>query len=184
MEDLNVKPAYKQVIAVWWRFFWRTALLQIILLVAGGFVINYLSKINPALSLLYVYIYHAMVITLIPLLVFWAVFGRKPRKSSLILVPMAVKRNSQNPKEMQVGFFRLLLSWWSYIWRYSALVIFSVIAIKQGLMLAGVNFAQGLFPPKWQMLCLNTICIPVSLLVFIILMRRKAKRRTFDVVQT
>jgi len=45
MTESNAAPRFSEVVLAWWMFFWRYAFLLAILLLSGGFLINWLSGI-------------------------------------------------------------------------------------------------------------------------------------------
>ncbi len=174
---------FKEVVAVWWRFLWRVAAIEITLMICGGYGISYVGKmgiIAPRYLLYTALIYNLILVMLIPLLVFKWILGKKFGKSTLVVVPAAVKR--KNPDDPKVRFFRLLLTWWGYFWRFAILAFCLGFIIGYCLPIISNYFFGNPLGLMKHTRYMALLFIPLSLLVFIHLMWQKEKRRKLDII--
>jgi small-conductance mechanosensitive channel len=186
MTESNVAPRLKEVVLIWWRFFWRYAFLLATLLLAGGFLINLLSGIccQPKFFFLASLSYGLALNAIVSFFVLKFILGRKVGKSGLIVIPAILKQREPEAIQHKISFGRALFTWWGYFWRFVLLAF-------------GIGFALGALLPvigemlgydslkllKYSKYVGNFAVIPASLLVFTLMMWRKEKRRKLDIVR-
>ncbi len=186
MTESDAAPLFKEVVLIWWRFFWRYAFILAVLLLSGGFLINWLSGIcyQPKIFFLASLSYGLVLNGIVSFFVLKFILGRKVGKSGLIVIPAILKRNEPEATEHKINFGRVLLAWWGYFWRFVLLAF-------------GIGFALGALLPiigemlgydslkllKYSKYVGNFAVIPASLLVFTLLMWRKEKKRKLDLVR-
>lgn len=173
------RPKFSEIIKVWWRFFWRYAIIFVLFLLIGGLIINQLGKANANSSSLYAasLIYGLIANMLVSLLVFKMILGKQRGKSNLILVPASVKRKAPDARTFKINNFRLVLTWWGYFWR------FALFAFAVGFTFGYLNQKYGISIFGNAKILGNIAVLPGSLIVFLILMWRKSKRRKLDIVK-
>ena len=182
----DIVITFKDVVRVWWKFFWRYAVLLSAMLVANGIILNRLAKAFDYPSLFYwggLYV-SFMLHLLVSFLIFNSILGKQVGKSGLVFVPSAVKQRTPENQYPKVSFPRTALTWWNYFWRF-ALFAFAI-AFTLGALLPIVGEYLGYNPYKllkYSKYLGNISVIPASLLVFMLLMWRKEKRRKLDFVK-
>ncbi len=180
------KISLKDVVKAWWKFFWRYAILLVIMLFANGLLINQLSKSFDYPSLFFWGSLggNFLLKLLASFLVFNFILGKQLGKSDFIIIPTAVKRRDPKNQQPKISFFRIAFTWWNYFWRF-ALFAFSI-AFTLGALFPIVGAKLGYNPfelIKYSKYVGNASVIPASLLVFILLMWRKEKRRKLDLIK-
>ena len=186
MTESNVAPRFKEVVQIWWRFFWRYAFILAGLLLAGGFLINWLSGIfyHPKIFFLGSFYYGLIANAVVSFFVLKFILGRKVGKSGLVVVPAVLKRNEPEATEHKVSFGRALLAWWGYFWRFVLLAFGIGASLGALLVLVGETLGyDSLKLLQYSKYVGNFAVIPASLLVFTLLMWRKEKKRKLDLVR-
>ena len=186
MTESNVAPRFKEVVLIWWRFFWRYAFILTVLLLLGGFLINWLSGIcyQPKVFFLASLSYGFVLNAIVSFFVLKFILGRKVGKSGLIVVPAVFKRNEPEATEHKVSFGRALLTWWGYFWRFVLLAFGIGCTLGAVLVIIGEMLGHdALKLVKYSPYVGNFTVIPASLLVFTLLMWRKEKKRKLDLVR-
>ncbi len=176
----------KDVLTVWWRYFWRYAIAFALLLFLGGYLLNHLRKIyyNPELFFWGSLSYGFLLNIIVSFAIFKFIIGKQVGKSELILVPAVVKRNNSDPEQFKVGFFRLFFTWWGYFWRFALFAFAIGFALGATyIVVGGMLGYDTLKLAAYSKYLGNIAVIPASLLVFILLMWRKEKRRKLDIIR-
>ena len=169
MTDLktDIVITFKDVVRVWWKFFWRYAVLLSAMLVANGIIINRLAKAFDYPSLFYwggLYV-SFMLHLLVSFLIFNSILGKQVGKSGLVFVPSTVKQRTPENQYPEVSFPRTALTWWNYFWRF-ALFAFAI-AFTLGALLpivGGIFRIQSIqtaeiFKIPWQYFCRPSITV-------------------------
>jgi hypothetical protein len=182
----NSRVDLKDVVKAWWKFFWRYAILLVVMLVANGLLINQLSKAFDYPSLFFWGSIggNFLLNLLVSFLIFNSILGKQLGKSNFIIVPAVVKRRNPDSPQPEVSFPRTALTWWNYFWRF-ALFAFAI-AFTLGALLPIVGEMLGYNPfelTKYSKYLGNISVMPASLLVFMLLMWRKEKRRKLDLIK-
>ena len=186
MTKTNVAPCLKEVVLIWWIFFWRYAFLLAALLLLGGFLINWLSGIcyHPKVFFLASLSYGLALNAIISFFVLKFILGRKVGKSGLIVVPAALKRREPEAVQYKIGMGRTLFIWWGYFWRFVLLAFGIGATLGALLIIIGETLGyDSLKLLKYSKYVGNFAVIPASLLVFTLLMWRKEKKRKLDIVR-
>ena len=186
MTESNAAPRFKEVVLIWWRFFWRYALILATLLLLGGFLINLLSGIcyQPKVFFLASLSFGLVLNAIVSFFVLKFILGRKVGKSGLVVVPAILKRNEPEITEHKISFGRALLTWWGYFWRFVLLAFGIGFMLGALLVLIGENLGYNTISLlKYSKYVGNFAVIPASLLVFTLLMWRKEKKRKLDIVR-
>ena len=173
-------PSIKNVISIWWKFFWRYALLFVVMLFINGVIINQVGKFIDSPSLIFWGSIggNYLVNILVSLFIFHCILGKQLGKSEYILVPSSKKENST-----KLSSFQVLLTWWSYFWRFSLFAF--ALAFTIGALLPHIGESLGYNPftaAKYSKYVGNISVIPASLCVFLILMWRTKKRRKLELI--
>jgi len=175
------KIKFNAVLWSWWRFFWRFAVLQALLLFAGGYVINVVSRFFPNSGGIFLGSlgYGFGLNMLVSFMVFKYILGRKIGKDNRVLVPAGISASNK------ISFVRVWIIWVSYFWRFtifafltgcSLMAIVLTVGVKLGgnqLVLAGYSKYVGL-----------ASVIPATFMVFVMLMWRKKSRRKLELIET
>ncbi len=157
----------RAVNTVWWHFFWRYAIVFILLNASGGIIINYGGIFFPA-QLYIVAIFFGIFANLAAsLLLMIYCFGRKFKGSDLVL----------HPGSRASGFFPKLWSWFLYFWRFILLAF--VIGFALGTVFPIILKWLGVDPIvslKYSKYLGMVAILPASYLAFLSLSwRRKEK---------
>lgn len=180
------KVDFKDVVKAWWKFFWRYAILLVIMLVANGLLINQLSKAFDYPSFFFWGSIGGNFILnlLVSFLIFNSILGKKFRKSNFIIVPAVVKQRDPDNPQPEVSFLRTTLTWWNYFWRFALFAFAIAFTLGALLPIVGEMFGYNPFElTKYSKYLGNISVVPASLLVFIILMWRKEKCRKLDLIK-
>ena len=174
VDEGNQAKGARVFLLVWWRFFWRSALLWAALLLGGGNLLNLLSKFILDSSFLFsvTLIYSGTANVLASFLVFFYILNR-PFKKSVAVLSIANGRS----------VFRMKLkSWFHYYWRF---ILFSFgLAMLLGALLPIVAHWLGEDPLaflKYSKYVGNISMIPASLLAFWLLLRRKGGKSLLQI---
>lgn len=169
---MEYKCNLKTATVVWWRFFWRYAVVFISVILFAGIGVNLCKGIQPhylyAITLLSGFLANVFS----TLLGFFYCLNRKFRKSSLIL----------QGKSEHISPLGRLWIWFLYFWRFSILAI--AIAAALGYMLPLCFQYVGIDPVKalkYSKYLGNISMLPASYLAFISLICRKEKRQTLRI---
>lgn len=179
------KVALKDVVKAWWKFFWRYAILLVVMLVANGLLINQLSKAFDYPSLFFWGSIggNFLLNIIVSFLIFNSILGKQLGKSNFIIVPSVVKRRDPESQQPEISFFRAALTWWNYFWRFALFAFAIAFTLGALLPIVGEMFGYNPFElTKYSKYLGNISVIPASLLVFILLMWRKEKRRKLDLI--
>ena len=159
-----------ELLGVWWRFFWRYAIVGALLLLGGGCILNFLSGILYDSRLLFILtlIYSSTANAAASLCVFVYILNRHFRRSA-VMVSTAAGRPVFRAK---------LRAWFHYYWRF---LLFSFgIALLSGALLPLAARWLGQEPLaflKYSKYVGNVSMIPASLFAFRLLMRRKGGKQ-------
>ena len=174
-ETAKNKYGLSQISQIWWSFFWRFALLFTILLLVGGFCLNFLAQYgyNSKYLVLLNYAYSTLVNAASSFVVLLFILNRRFGKSTWMLASI-----SQTP-----SFWNKLFGWFQYYWRF---VLFSfALALLFGGTLPFLAQALGRDPVsflKYSSYVGNISIIPASWLAFSLVLRRQKKKQTFQIV--
>ena len=157
------------LLPVWWRFFWRYAILLIALLLVGGTILNALVWLLPNMTLLYfvTLLYSGLVNICASVVVFFYILNRRFKRSSIILV-----LNTPEPT-----FRTKLQSWFHYYWRF-LLFSFSLSLLLGGLLplVARIMGYDPLSVLKYSKYVGNFSMIPASFLAFWLFLRQARRK--------
>ncbi len=157
------------LLPVWWRFFWRYAILFIALLLVGGTILNALVWLLPNMTLLYfvTLLYSGLVNICASVVVFFYILNRRFKRSSIILV-----LNTPEPT-----FRTKLQSWFHYYWRF-LLFSFSLSLLLGGLLplVARIMGYDPLSVLKYSKYVGNFSMIPASFLAFWLFLRQARRK--------
>ncbi len=159
---------------IWWRFFWRYALLWGALLLGGGWLLNRLSAVvaDPGALFRLTLVYSGMVNALASLLVFGYILNRPFKKSSLIL---------STRKDLPVRSTKWK-SWFCYYWRF--VVLSFILALCFGGILPVLAQGLGRDPLtalQYSKYVGNLAMIPASWLAFRLLLARKGEKSLLQI---
>ena len=186
MSDSNVAPRLNEVVLIWWRFFWRYAVLLTTLLLLGGLLINQLSKVcyHPQIFFIASLSYGLALNMIISFFVLKFILGRQVGKSGLIVIPACLKQQTPENARAGISFGRVLLTWYGYFWRFALFAFGIGFTLGALLGIAGTMLGYNQFSPLiYSKYIGNFAVIPASLLVFVILMWRKEKRRKLEIIR-
>ena len=162
----------KKVTVVWWRFFWRYAVIFITINVLTGLAINFWGHYLPR-GLYAVTMFSGFFANLLATMVsMYYCLNRNFRKSPLIL-----QGKSEKP-----GPWQKFWIWFLYFWRFA--IIAFLIAFALGALLPVCFRYFGLEPVKalkYSKYLGNIAVLPASYLAFISLVCRKEKRQTLRI---
>lgn len=157
------------LLPVWWRFFWRYAILFIALLLVGGTILNALVWLLSNMTLLYfvTLLYSGLVNICASVVVFFYILNRRFKRSSIILV-----LNTPEPT-----FRTKLQSWFHYYWRF-LLFSFSLSLLLGGLLplVARIMGYDPLSVLKYSKYVGNFSMIPASFLAFWLFLRQARRK--------
>ena len=157
------------LLPVWWRFFWRYAILFIALLLVGVTILNALVFLLPNMTLLYfvTLLYSGLVNICASVVVFFYILNRRFKRSSIILV-----LNTPEPT-----FRTKLQSWFHYYWRF-LLFSFSLSLLLGGLLplVARIMGYDPLSVLKYSKYVGNFSMIPASFLAFWLFLRQARRK--------
>lgn len=181
----NNKVAFKNIVRAWWKFFWRYAVLLVAMQLAIGIIINQLCRAfgNPYFFYWTAKLGNLFLHLLVSFLVFNSILGERTWRSNFILVPSFKEECYPENRQYKIGFFRKILTWWNYFWRFALFAI--AIAFTLGALLPYVIQFLGDNPfksLKYTGYLAIFAAIPASLLVFMLLMWRKGKRRKLELI--
>ncbi|MDD5597429.1 MAG: hypothetical protein PHV82_05760 [Victivallaceae bacterium] len=179
------KIAFKNVVKVWWKFFWRYAVLLTTMLIANGLIINRLSKTYdyPTFFFLLSISVNLGLNLLVSFLIFNSILGKPLGKSGLVIVPAAVKRCNPGAPPAKMNPFRITLAWWNYFWRFALFAFAIAFTLGALFPIIGEHFGYAPYSLlKYSKYIGNISVVPASLLVFILLMWRSEKRRKLDLI--
>lgn len=169
---MEYKCNLKTATVVWWRFFWRYAVVFISVILFIGIGVNFCEHIHPRYLYMVTLLSGFLANAAGTLFGFFYCLNRKFRKSSLIL---------QGKSEHISSLGRLWICF-LYFWRFSILAI--AIAAVLGYMLPLCFQYAGLDPVKalkYSKYLGNISMLPASYLAFISLICRKEKRQTLRI---
>lgn len=162
------KMCFSALFSVWWRFFWRSALLGIVLLLMGGCLLSLLKEVFyfPRILFIVAILYNLLIISGTSLLVFYYIIGRKFKKSPWIL---QLTREQSKRK-----------IWGIWLFYFTRFVLFAfAIAFMGGALLpvvvqwCGYNSAEAL---KYSKFLGNISVIPASFSSFLLLIWHYKKK--------
>lgn len=162
----------KAINVVWWRFFWRYAVVFILLNLVAGIVVNYFGHLFPK-GLYATTIFYGLFANLVASLgVMLYCIDRKFKGSSLVLQTKNIKK----------GITYKLWTWLLYFWRF-ILMAFAIGFLFGALFplllkLIGVDPVVAL---KYSKYLGNIAVLPASYLTFISLTWRKESKQTLRV---
>lgn len=164
----------KIVNIVWWRFFWRYAVIFIVLNVVAGATINYFGQYFPKGLYATTMFYGLCANLLASSLVMFYCLNRKFKKSSIVL-------QAQNGTNSLAG---KLWIWFLYFWRFILLAF--AIGFALGAILPVMLKYAGFDPVislKYAKYMGNIAMLPASWLAFTSMAcRRKESKRKLNVV--
>lgn len=169
---MEYKSDLKTATIVWWRFFWRYAIIFVAVNLFGGFTMNYFSHFLPKGLYMIMFLSGILANIVATLLAMFYCLNRKFKNSSLIL----------QGKTANISCWNKLLVWFLYFWRF--IIIAFAVAFALGALLpmcfqyAGIDPVKAL---KYSKYLGNLVVLPASYLAFISLVCRKEKRQTLKI---
>jgi hypothetical protein len=169
------KYSLSLILRIWWSFFWRFALLFTILLLAGGFCLNFLAQhgYDSKYLILLNYAYSTLANAVSSLVVLLFILNRRFGKSAWKLASI-----SQTP-----SFWNKLFGWFQYYWRF---VLFTfALALLLGGTLPFLAQALGRDPVsflKYSSYVGNISIIPASWLAFSLVLRQQKRKQAFQII--
>ena len=170
-ENFMEKPKIKDIVLVWWRFFWRYAIVFSTFLCLGGLLLNLLNSYNLVLpqGIYFAILFYGFFSNLIAsLVVFYYIFGREFKKSPYILA-----LPSSNFKTLAI-----FLSWGNYFLHFILMAI--AISFFLGALFPFIVKFLGYDPLiflKYSKYLGNFAVLPASFISFLILMWRKDEKK-------
>ena len=169
---MEYKSDLKTATKVWWRFFWRYAVIFSAVNLFAGLTVNLWEHLLPK-GLYTVMLLSGVFANIIAtLLVMFYCLNRKFKKSPLIL----------QGKSKNINNWNKLWIWFLYFWRFA--IIAFVIGFLLGALLpicfqyAGIDPVKAL---KYSKYLGNIAVLPASYLAFITLVCRKEKRQALKI---
>ena len=169
---MEYKSDLKTATIVWWRFFWRYAVIFAAVNLFAGLTVNLWGHLLPK-GLYTVMILSGVLANIVAtLLAMFYCLNRKFKKSSLIMQGKTANNSNWNK----------LWIWFLYFWRF-AIIAFAIAFILGALLpmcfqYAGVDLVKAL---KYSKYLGNIAVLPASYLAFISLICRKEKRQTLKI---
>ena len=162
----------KTVTVVWWRFFWRYAVIFITINILIGIAINFGGRYLPR-GLYMITIFSGISANILATMIsMYYCLNRKFKKSPLVL----------QGKSEKMGPGRKFWTWFLYFWRFA--IIAFLIAFALGALLPICFRYWGLEPIKalkYSKYLGNIAVLPASYLAFISLVCRREKRQTLRI---
>ena len=169
---MEYKSDLKTATKVWWRFFWRYAVIFAAVNLFAGLTVNLWGHLLPK-GLYTVMLLSGVLANIVAtLLAMSYCLNRKFKKSPLIL----------QGKSENINNWNMLWIWFLYFWRFA--IIAFVIAFILGALLpmcfqyAGTDPVKAL---KYSKYLGNIAVLPASYLAFISLVCRKEKRQILKI---
>lgn len=169
---MEYKKDLKTATKVWWRFFWRYAILFAALNLFAGITVNFLGHLLPNGLYMVMMLSGIFANIIATLLVMFYILNRKFKKSTLILQGKSERTNSWNK----------LWIWFLYFWRFT--IIAFTIGFLLGILLPICFQRAGIDPVKtlkYSKYLGNIAVLPASYLAFISLACRKENRQTLRI---
>lgn len=162
------------LLKIWWRFFWRYAILFTLFLLGGGMILNAFAKVWPDAKLLFfiTLCYSSIANAIASLIVLLYILNKQLKNSPLILATVSVKPALRTK----------IWGWFQYFWRF--LLFLLGIALLLGGLLPLIAQWFGYDPIsslKYSKYVGNISMLPASLLAFWILLRRKGGKQLLKI---
>lgn len=170
---MKYKNDWKAVNTVWWRFFWRYAVIFIAINVIWGIFANFWGQFLPKGMFVIMMLSGILANILATLISMMYCLNRKFPKSPLIL-----QSSAKNDK-----YSSKILIWGLYFWRFALLAF--VIGFALGALLPVVFQYTGFDPVKalkYSKYLGNIAVIPASFLAFVSMICRKETKQTLRIV--
>ena len=169
---MEYKSDLKTATIVWWRFFWRYAIIFVAVNLLVGISMNYFGHLLPKRLYMIMLLSGILANIMATLLVMFYCLDHKSKKSPLILQGKSENINNWNK----------LWIWFLYFWRF-AIIAFAIGFILGALLpvcfqYAGIDPVKAL---KYSKYLGNIAVLPASYLAFISLICRKEKRQTLKI---
>ena len=169
---MEYKSDLKTATIVWWRFFWRYAIIFAAVNLFSGIMMNYFGHLLPKGLYMIMLLSGILANIVATLLVMFYCLDHKFKKSSLIMQGKTANINNWNK----------LWIWFLYFWRF-AIIAFAIGFILGALLpvcfqYAGIDPVKAL---KYSKYLGNIAVLPASYLAFISLICRKEKRQTLKI---
>ena len=169
---MEYKSDLKTATIVWWRFFWRYAIIFAAVNLFFGITMNYLGHLLPKGLYMIMLLFGILANIVATLLVMFYCLDHKFKKSSLIM----------QGKSATINNWDKLWIWFLYFWRF-AIIAFAIGFILGALLpvcfqYAGIDPVKAL---KYSKYLGNIAVLPASHLAFISLVCRKEKRQTLKI---
>ena len=169
---MEYKSDLKTATIVWWRFFWRYAIIFVAVNLFSGITMNYFGHLLPKGLYMIMLLSGILANIVATLLVMFYCLDHKSKKSPLILQGKSENINNWNK----------LWIWFLYFWRF-AIIAFAIGFLLGALLpicfkYAGIDPVKAL---KYSKYLGNIAVLPASYLAFISLVCRKEKRQTLKI---
>lgn len=159
----------KVLLQIWWRFFWRYAVLFWAFLLFGGMILNATVWFFPDMTVLYLItlFYSGLINVLASAIIFFYILNRQFKNSALVLSLTCCN----------ISFKEKLQIWFQYYWRF---LLFSVsLSLLLGALLPLAARLLGYEPTsalKYSKYIGNFSIIPASFLAFWLFLRRGKRK--------
>ena len=169
---MEYKSDLKTTTIIWWRFFWRYAIIFATVNLFTGLIVNFFGERLPNGLYMVMLLSGIFANIVASLLVMLYSLNRKFKKSLLIL----------RGKSASTGKWNKLWIWFLYFWRF-AIIAFAIGFLLGALLpvcfkYAGIDPVKAL---KYSKYLGNIAVLPASYLAFISLVCRKEKRQTLKI---